>query len=131
MNLFKRVAWWVDDIVNPKQRWLTRNIPRHWTDKCVLIPEVLFSSVIHFVRAEDGLSLLSRQIKSPALNGEIDPNRYQEYTKVLSDIRAAYEWAVVRDRLFKNANFEEKLNYKKIDIQHMESIVRHHQHLWT
>lgn len=37
----------------PRQRWLTRQIPRTWQDKTTLIPHVLYAMVIHFVD-EDG-----------------------------------------------------------------------------
>lgn len=131
MHLFKRAMRWFGDIVNPKQRWLTKQIPRYWVDKCDLIPEMLFAAVIHFVQEEDGLTLLARQIEAPGIDGKIDPQRSEEYSRVESDIRAAYEWALSRDKLFSTASFEKELVYRETDILQMESIVRHHRHLWT
>ena len=35
--------------IRPRQKWLTKQIPRSWNDKVTLIPDVLYAMVIHFV----------------------------------------------------------------------------------
>lgn len=36
----------------PRQRWLTKQIPRDWRDKTSLIPDILYAMVVHFVEQE-------------------------------------------------------------------------------
>lgn len=43
---------WVRHTLNPRQKWLTKQIPKHWSDKTSLIPEVLFAMVVHFIDGE-------------------------------------------------------------------------------
>lgn len=38
--------------LNPRQRWLTKQIPNYWVDKPSLIEDVLYAIVIHFVEKE-------------------------------------------------------------------------------
>lgn len=50
--------WWdvqykISGILKPRQKWLTKQIPKQWCDKVELIRLVLFESVIHFVESED------------------------------------------------------------------------------
>lgn len=40
---------------NPRQKWLTRNIPNTWCDKTTLIPQLLFECLVHYVEEEKGL----------------------------------------------------------------------------
>lgn len=39
--------------LNPRQKWLTKQIPKEWSDKTHLIPFVNFAMVTHFVEVED------------------------------------------------------------------------------
>lgn len=129
---FRLVYSWLMDLINPKQRWLIRKIPRHWKDKSELIPDLLFSMVIHFVEKEDGLVVLRYQIDSPGIDGEIDPRRVEEYSKAESDIHAAYIWALARDRMYATAvTMEQECVCNNFDTTHMQSIVRHYRHFWT
>ena len=40
---------------NPRQKWLTKTIPKTWCDKVTLIPHLLFECLIHFVDKERGI----------------------------------------------------------------------------
>lgn len=42
--------------INPRQRWLTKQIPKDWCDKVSLIPTLNFAMVVHFVDGEDALA---------------------------------------------------------------------------
>lgn len=47
--------WWYDHVVchlRPRQKWLTKKIPKTWCDKTTLIPLVLFEMVVNFVDSE-------------------------------------------------------------------------------
>lgn len=39
--------------LNPRQKWLVKQIPKDWSDKTHLIPFVNFAMVVHFVETED------------------------------------------------------------------------------
>ncbi len=39
--------------LNPRQKWLTKQIPSEWNDKTTLIPLINFAMVKHFVEVED------------------------------------------------------------------------------
>jgi hypothetical protein len=47
--------FWYEQIssrLRPRNRWLTKKLPRTWCDKVELIPIVLYEMVIHFVEEE-------------------------------------------------------------------------------
>ena len=43
----------IRDFFNPRQKWLTKKIPRSWADKVWLIQLVAFESIIHFIEKEE------------------------------------------------------------------------------
>jgi hypothetical protein len=43
--------------INPRQRWLTKQIPKCWVDKVNLIPDLNFAMVVHFVEGEEALDV--------------------------------------------------------------------------
>lgn len=69
-----RLTWWLDDNVWyyvpynykikdfwytqisarlwPRQRWLTKQIPRVWNDKVNLIPDLMYAMIVHYVEGE-------------------------------------------------------------------------------
>ena len=47
--------WWLHTVIPfffPRQKWLTKQIPKDWSDKKGLIPELLFACIVHFVEEE-------------------------------------------------------------------------------
>lgn len=38
--------------INPRQKWLTKQIPKGWCDKVTLIRDINFAMVVHFVEGE-------------------------------------------------------------------------------
>ena len=47
-----RAHYWVCNTLNPRQKWLAKQIPKCWSDKPWLITELNFAMVIHFVDGE-------------------------------------------------------------------------------
>ena len=43
---------WLRYKLNPRQKWLKKQIPDSWSDKVWLIPELNFAMVVHFVEGE-------------------------------------------------------------------------------
>lgn len=38
--------------INPRQKWLTKQIPNEWNDKVTLIKDINFAMIVHFVEVE-------------------------------------------------------------------------------
>ncbi len=43
----------------PRQKWLIKSIKKEWQDKVTLIPDVLYTMVIHFVEGEKALETIN------------------------------------------------------------------------
>jgi hypothetical protein len=52
MYKLERAYDWLRYEINPRQKWLTKQIPNHWSDKTHLIPELNFAMIVHFVEGE-------------------------------------------------------------------------------
>jgi hypothetical protein len=55
-NLYYKISRgydWLIYAMNPRQKWLTKQIPNEWCDKVTLIVDVNFSMVVHFVEKEE------------------------------------------------------------------------------
>jgi hypothetical protein len=50
-NIKYQISAWF----NPRQKWLTKTIPNTWCDKVTLIPNLMFTCLIHYVEDEEGL----------------------------------------------------------------------------
>lgn len=50
-----RLRDWISNEFNPRQKWLTKQIPKGWCDKTHLIPLVNFAMVVDFIEGEDAL----------------------------------------------------------------------------
>lgn len=48
---------WIRYTINPRQKWLTKKIPKHWSDKTYLIPELNFAMVVDFIEGEKALDV--------------------------------------------------------------------------
>ena len=48
----KNSYYFLRDWFSPRQKWLTKDIPNHWSDKTALIPQLLIKCLIHFVEEE-------------------------------------------------------------------------------
>ena len=59
--------------LRPRQRWLTKTIPRHWQDKPELLAETLYTFVRHYVGpdGEDALNRVEWEPEDAAMLAEI------------------------------------------------------------
>jgi len=74
----------------PRQKWLTKTIPRTWADKVTLIPDLLYTCIIHYVD-DDGEDCFGTII--------IDREPYK------TELLECYNWAKTGRK-----EFEEKVN---------------------
>ncbi len=92
MNIFNKY-WWgrqfdkVRYFVNPRQKWLTKKIPKSWHDKDGLIEICLFECLVNFVEDEEG-KVFHDGYTDPEYNAEAlkDPE-YLEYVERLKQIQ--------------------------------------------
>jgi hypothetical protein len=76
---------------NPRQRWLTKKIPKTWHDKDGLIQIVLFECVVNYVEDENGLKDKidwSEDMK----NGHISQDYIDHVKDIDGRIRKVYEY---------------------------------------
>lgn len=55
---------WCSHTWRPRQKWLTKQIPKGWCDKTNLIPMVNFAIVVDFVEGEDALNVTDWEASS-------------------------------------------------------------------
>jgi len=144
-NLRCMIPWRIRDKWNalcywlkPRNRWATRVIPNHWSDKTYLIPEFLFASIIHFIEGEKALQNNVWQKKKEkellevyawAKNGrkefqeKID-KAYPEFNGKFPYYKETYE------QVYGEVNRLEA-EIEKIDTKHLTWIVKNRQILWS
>ena len=49
----------VRDWLFPRQKWLLRDVPNHWSDKKWLSVAVLYTMIVHFIEDEDALNVVN------------------------------------------------------------------------
>lgn len=109
MKLFKKftnIYFWFD-LVNtikvffkPRQRWLTKTIPKDWKDKPELIRDILFECVVHYIEEEKpNLDYdWSKELKS----GFVSQDYVDKQNKWNADILKCYDYIQnIRPRLEK------------------------------
>lgn len=156
-RLYRNLKWRIAPYLNPRQKWLTRQIPREWMDKCDLIPLCLFNILVDFVENEDHNLLYD--YKDASADGVINDAWVSERIEMNREILAVYEY-IVKERNVLMVQFVEahpefvyikmdgpldlstyKEAYKEVrrlekvvsdkDTWAMTTIVKHRDYLWT
>lgn len=76
----------INEWLFPRQKWLIKKIPNHWTDKDYLIMMVIFESVIHYVEEEKAFKY-------------IDWDHDEQHRKEKAIIEKIYRWAKLRKQV--------------------------------
>jgi len=95
VGIYRVKHWWYEQVssrVFPRQRWLTRAVPRTWTDKTELIPDLLLLIAHHYVAAdgEDALNVVEHTPEQTAMLREIDEWYRTGRAAFLKQIEEAY-----------------------------------------
>lgn len=134
--------------LNPRNKWLTKVIGRTWCDKKLLIPNILFASIVHFIEEEKALDEICWEsdeghlkfkqglvecyqwikVARPELQTKFDnsyPTKEQrKAVKGMGDAMKKYE------TLYGNHNrIEQELH--DTDVHYMEWIVKNLDYMWT
>ena len=149
-NLRCMIPWRIRDKWNalcywlkPRNRWATKVIPNHWSDKTYLIPEFLFASIIHFIEGEKALQNNVWQKKKEkellevyawAKNGR---KEFQEkIDKAYPEFNGKFPWdnenmnKETYEQVYGEVNRLEA-EIEKIDTKHLTWIVKNRQILWS
>ncbi len=145
---------WHNQVVTrlwPRQRWLTRQVSRQWTDKPELLSQLLYALVIHFVEEEDcfnvtawaasGLVEEEKQLRSvyawaktgrAAFQKRIDDAHPPfDMSKTLADfVTEINRHDPVRDAAYKEVQRLEE-EFERIDGEHLMAIIKIRATLWT
>ena len=141
---------------NPRQKWLTKEIPNTWCDKVELIPRLLFACLIDFVEKEKGLNQLDIDWSDDLEKGYVSQDYVDNVIKVYSELKDVYNYIKTErpslqkqhdesypdyplpadmknlpyDELYSETNRLEKLIEEK-DQWAMHAIVTRVGYLWT
>ena len=84
-----QIKQWICDLFAPKQKWLTKKIPRHWSDKPELIRDILFECLVNFIEEEKAFDNLGWDWSDEVEAGHIS----QEQADATNKAREELEWA--------------------------------------
>lgn len=138
--------WKLHNLFFPKQRWLTKQIPRAYTDTADILRICIFGCLRNFVECEDGLLHLNTALNSAA------PPDQEKYRTAILELSSAYDWLqsraafeaaiaeTARDSRILEKEDERSAavtawahaqeEYERREQLHMESIVRHSSLMW-
>lgn len=98
MKIFNKYFWYdlkykIYCWFKPKQKWLTKEIPRDWCDKTELIRIVLFSCLKNFVEEEKGISDYdwSKDVES----GHLSQQQADKIKQRDAELKEAYDYITV------------------------------------
>lgn len=83
--------WWCHNLLFPKQKWLTKKVPRGWSDKPELIRDILFECLVNYVEEEKAFDNLGWDWSDEVEAGHIS----QEEADATNKAREELEWAYV------------------------------------
>jgi len=86
-----QIKQWICDLFAPKQKWLTKKIPRHWSDKPELIRDILFECLVHYIEEEKAFDNLDWDWSDEVEAGHIS----QKEADATNKAREELEWAYV------------------------------------
>jgi hypothetical protein len=136
---------------NPRQKWLTKEIPNSWCDKVELIPRLLFACLIDFVEKEEGLKMMDYDWAEELEAGRVHTDYIDDCNKRNRELYIAYDYIKNQrhlldkalgdsypdyglkgtyEELYSKTNALEK-EIKDKDIDAMQVIIRNHEYLWT
>ena len=94
------LKYYISAFFNPRQKWLTKKIPKRWMDKPELIWLVLSEILVHYVEKEEGLYSPDRY-KEDLEKGHITQEYFDGIVKRDKELRAAYDYIKSKPELEK------------------------------
>lgn len=123
--------------ISPRQKWLTKVIPKTWTDKDDLMRICLFEMLVHFVEEEEGVKLCKESDwEEDIKSGYVSKKYVKDHVKWCKKVLSLYAYITgERPSIVKkfeqdySLEIEEEL-FKK-DTAAMVDIVKTRGYMWT
>lgn len=107
-----RLKNWISELIWPRQKWLTKKIPRHWCDKVELIPICLYEMIVDFVEKE--MDNVGWDLTEEVEAGHCTQEQADRVKQTKETILEIYRWIKVRkpmmqmsENLYLNLAFED------------------------
>jgi hypothetical protein len=144
-NTIQKLCWKISNLryslsclFKPRQKWLTRVVPRTWCDKPELMRDVLFAFIVDYVEVEDGLRFRGHDWKADLEQGHVSQEYVDDTNKVLDRIYNVYVFIKTdRPRLEQEIKDSDEYctqAYKMLDDKDkwaLKEIVELREYLWT
>lgn len=153
----KNLFYAVDTFFRPRQKWLTKKIPKTWCDKVELLPLLMFEILIRFVEEENGIAQLHLDWTEDVEKGFVSQEYVDNIKSIYSELEKTYYYVKTERKTLESAldkaysdvpiwpNIASLKSYNEVyseviriekeieekDFAAMYTIVKHHQVLWT
>lgn len=126
--------------LNPRQKWLTKQIPKEWNDKTNLIPLVNFAMVVHFIEVEDANGITNWSNSGDTVNQfytelkecyDYIKNRRPQLQKELDESYPNYEKRTGKYEIDYAETNRLELLINKEDTKYLTWIVVNRDFFWT
>jgi hypothetical protein len=137
-NMHSLRKFWYEQIscrIWPRQKWLTKQIPKTWQDKDGLIEDLVFACLVNFWEAEDGEESLRLQYIDP--DNRLSDERRAKFRDIYQRLNKAYFWAVSRKALWDDPTLspkelvEQEAVLTEKDSYFLKEIIELREYLWT
>ena len=85
-----QIKQWICDLFAPKQKWLTKKIPRCWSDKPELIRDILFECLVNYIEEEKAFDNLDWDWSDEVEAGHISQKEADANNKAREELEWAY-----------------------------------------
>jgi hypothetical protein len=96
-SFFKKVQWKLEclryDInafFRPRQKWLTKTIPRKWKDKPELIRDIMFTILVNYMEDEGGDSFFEDKMRDEVKLGYVSEEYFSSLCKRMRLLKEVY-----------------------------------------
>lgn len=151
-NMRRHIRWAIydrysriRDFIFPRNRWASKVIPNHWSDKTYLIPKFLFAAIVHFIEDEKGVEKTVWKIKKEKelmevydwvktgraqLQEKID-KAYEMHHVILMTSDDMHKWHDATSKLFDFTEaYRLEAEMEKIETKHLIWIIKNRATLW-
>ncbi len=140
ISKIKLIWWWIErhwnifeNFLNPKNKWLTKIIPNHYTENDKLIELVLFKILVNYVEVEKGLTYFEWTVNDNEPNyKQLIKNCYETITGTIPNIEKSLKNMKVGDTIKDCKSYMEVDDaLEKLKQDTCETIVKIMGVLWT
>jgi hypothetical protein len=107
-------------VLNPRQKWLTSKIPKHWQDKPELLRDIMFAIFVNYIEDECNGKLDPDEFNNDLANGYISLKYVEEHVKRSNELNEIYNYIK-----FERPKLENDLanSYPDVEIDQFSNII--------